>query len=178
MTDFPTEPQGLEARVVYSGVTTDGEEHVDVLYTEEPVPEPGGVKNAVADAASAVGDRASDAASAVGDAAGGAASAMTGAVSDAAETVKEAAPSRQQLKRGAHRIGELAQDSPLGLALTGACVGFLAGMLLPTTTVDEKIAPYAEQVVDRARDAGHTAVEQGRQAMQKAAPAVGAALRG
>ena len=51
-------------------------------------------------------------------------------------------------------------------------------MLVPTTSVDEKIAPYAEQVVDQARVAGHTAVEQGKHAVQEAAPAVGAALKG
>ena len=170
MTDFSNEPQNLESRVIYSGVTGDGaQEEVEVVYTEETFVEEdgGGVKESAAGAAQTVGDTASDAAHTVGDAA-----------SSAATAVKEAAPSKQQIKQGISRVGQLAQESPAGLALTGACVGFLAGMLVPTTSVDEKIGPFAEQVVDQARVAGHTAVEQGRQAVQEAAPAVGAALKG
>ena len=170
MTDFSNEPQDLESRVIYTGVTGDGvQEEVEVVYTEEtiPVDDGDGVRETVAGAAQTVGDTASDAAHTVGDAAAGAATA-----------VKEAAPSRQQIKQGISRVGQLAQESPAGLALTGACVGFLAGMLVPTTKADEKIGPFAEQVVDQARVAGHTAVEQGKQAVQEAAPAVGAALKG
>ncbi len=177
MTDFSNEPQDLESRVIYSGVTGDGEEHVEVVYTEETVAEGGGVKDAVSGAASTVGDTVSGAASAVGDTASDAASAVGDAAGGAATAVKEAAPSKQQLKQGVSRVGQLAQESPFGLAITGACVGFLAGMLAPTTTVDEKIAPYAEQVVDKAREAGQTAVEQGKHAVQEAAPAAAAALR-
>ena len=162
--EFSNEPQGLESRVIYSGVTTDGEEHVEVYAEETVLPEDGvreipaddgGVRETVADAAHTVGD----------------------AASGAAATVKHAAPGKQQLKQGFNRVGQLAQESPAGLALTGACVGFLAGMLLPTTSVDEKIGPYAEQIVDQARVAGHQAVEQGKHAMQEAAPAAAAALR-
>ncbi len=175
MTEFSNEPQDLESRVIYSGVT--GDEQVEVVYAESTVDEGGGVKDAVAGAASTVGDTASDAASAVGGAATGAASAVGDAASGAASAVKEAAPSKQQIKQGVSRVGQLAQESPFGLAITGACVGFLAGMLVPTTSVDEKIGPFAEQVVDQARIAGHTAVEQGKQAVQEAAPAAAAALR-
>jgi len=186
MTDFSNTTPDLESRVVYSGVTAD-DEQVEVVYTETPVDESGGVKDTVAGAAAAVGDTASDAAHVVGDAASDAAHVVGDAASDAARTVgdaatsaagavKEAAPSRQQLKQGVSRVAELAQESPFGLAITGACVGFLTGMLIPTTAVDEKIAPYAEQVVDQARVAGHTVVEQSKQAVQEAAPAVGAAL--
>ena len=164
--EFSNQPQDLESRVIYSGVTGDGDEQVEVVYTEETVAEGGGVKDAVAGAAHTVGDTASDAASAVGDAATGAATA-----------VKEAAPSKQQIKQGVNRVGQLAQESPFGLAITGACVGFLTGMLIPTTSVDEKIGPFAEQVVDQARIAGHSAVEQGKHAVQEAAPAAAAALR-
>lgn len=181
MTDFSNEPQNLESRVIYSGVTGEGaQEEVEVVYTEETFVEGdgGGVKESVAGAAQTVGDTASDAAHAVGDAASDAAHTVGDAASSAATAVKEAAPSTQQLKQGISRVGQLAQESPAGLALTGACVGFLAGMLVPTTSVDEKIAPYAEQVVDQARVAGQTAVEQGKQAVQEAAPAVGAALKG
>lgn len=168
MTDYQRAPDDLESRLIYPEVIAD--EVPEVVLVEATVDDGHHLKDDVADAADAVADKAGDAAHALSDAA-----------THAASAVKEAAPSGAQLKRGVDRVGELAQQSPIGLVLTGACVGFLAGMLLPTTTVDEKIGPYAEQVVDRAREAGHTAVEQGKHAMQEAAPApapaVGAALR-
>jgi len=185
MTDFRYESRNLESRLIYPPPPG---EH-DALHTVEVHEEEGGIKDTVADAAATVGETASGAASTVGDKAGDAASSIGDATSDAASavgdaatraagTVTDAAPSRQQLKRGANQVAQLAQESPFGLVITGACVGFLTGMLLPTTVVDEKMGPFAEQVVDQARVAGHSAVEQGKHAMQEAAPAVGAALKG
>ncbi|MDP9383985.1 MAG: hypothetical protein M3P50_01910 [Actinomycetota bacterium] len=80
-------------------------------------------------AASAVADKAGDAPSAIGDATSNAASAVGDAATHAAGTVKDAAPSKQQLRRGVDRVAQLAQESPFGLVITGACVGFLTGML-------------------------------------------------
>jgi len=194
MTDYRSDSDDLKSRLLYPDIAEApvpelaGDGGPEVVLVETTLDEEHHLKDDVADAADAVADKAGDAAStvsgaagdvahAVGEAAGDAAHAVSDATTHAASAVKEAAPSRAQIKRGANRVAELAQESPFGLVITGACVGFLTGMLLPTTTVDEKMGPYAEQVVDRAREAGHSAVEQGKHAMQEAAPAVGAALR-
>jgi len=196
MSEHGHDPRDLESRLLYPNAVADDviappDEFgaPEVILVEETHEEGHGLRQDAADAAASVGETAHDAASAVGgaaqdaaskvgDVAGDAASAVSDATTQAASAVKEAAPSKEQVKRGAHRVAQLAQESPFGLAITGACVGFLAGMLVPTTSVDEKIGPYAEQVVDKAREAGHSAVEQGKHAMQEAGPAVGAALRG
>jgi len=194
MTDYRSDTDDLESRLRYPGIADEPVPELpvhgvpDVVLIETTIEEESHLKDDVTDAADAVADKAghaasavsgaaSDAVHAVGDAAGDAAHAVSDATTHAASAVKEAAPSRAQMRRGADRVAHLAQESPFGLVITGACVGFLTGMLLPTTKVDEKMGPYAEQVVDRAREAGHTAVEQGKHAMQEAAPAVGAALR-
>ena len=76
-------------------------------------------------------------------------------------------------RRPVARVAGLARERPLGLAFTGACAGFLAGMLLPTTSLDERLAPYAGRIADRTREAGHTAFERGKHAVQAAEPRMG-----
>jgi gas vesicle protein len=64
----------------------------------------------------------------------------------------------------------VAQENPLGLALGAVGVGFLAGMLIPSTRVeDEKIGPVADQVKDKARETGEEAMERGKDVAQQAA---------
>ncbi len=84
---------------------------------------------------------------------------LTGKVSDAA-------PDGQQVKRAAG----VAQENPLGLALGGVAVGFIAGLLVPTSRVeDEKIGPMADQVKDQIKETGQEAVERGKDVAQQAA---------
>jgi gas vesicle protein len=84
---------------------------------------------------------------------------LTGKVSDAA-------PDGQQVKRAA----AVAQENPLGLALGGVAVGFIAGLLVPTSRVeDEKIGPMADQVKDQIKETGQEAVERGKDVAQQAA---------
>jgi gas vesicle protein len=84
---------------------------------------------------------------------------LTGKVSDVT-------PDGRQVKRAAG----VAQENPLGLALGGVAVGVIAGLLLPTSRVeDEKIGPMADQVKDQIKETGEEAMERGKDVAQQAA---------
>ena len=88
----------------------------------------------------------------------------------AGQSVGEATPDPEQVSRQAKRAASVAQENPLGLAVGAAAVGFLAGMLIPSTRVeDEKLGPVADDVKDRAKQTGQEALERGKQVAQDAA---------
>jgi ElaB/YqjD/DUF883 family membrane-anchored ribosome-binding protein len=63
----------------------------------------------------------------------------------------------------------VAQENPLGLAIGGIAVGFLAGILVPSSRVeDEKLGPMADQVKDQIKETGQEAVERGKDVAQQA----------
>jgi ElaB/YqjD/DUF883 family membrane-anchored ribosome-binding protein len=85
-------------------------------------------------------------------------------------SVGEATPDAGHVKHQAKRAASVAQENPLGLAVGAVAVGFLAGMLIPSTRVeDEKLGPVADDVKDRAKETGHEALERGKQVAQDAA---------
>jgi gas vesicle protein len=95
--------------------------------------------------------------------------AVTSKVRGATEAVSSAAsavvPSKQRLRSVRHT----AERNPLGLAVGGAAVGFLVGLLLPSTRVeDEHIGEMAGQIKDTAREASHDALERGKDVAQSA----------
>jgi gas vesicle protein len=64
----------------------------------------------------------------------------------------------------------VAQQNPLGLAIGAAAVGFLVGMLIPATEIeDQRIGPVADQLKSQARQSGQGAIEQGKQVAQETA---------
>jgi hypothetical protein len=72
---------------------------------------------------------------------------------------------RDRARRGLR----IARENPLGLAVAGAAVGFLAGVAVPSTRIeDERLGPAADQVKEAAREAGHEVVERGKSAAQTA----------
>jgi gas vesicle protein len=74
--------------------------------------------------------------------------------------------------RQARRAGGVARENPVGLAVGAAAVGFLAGTLLPRTRFeDEQIGEQADQLKDRAREIGESAVEHGKAVASDAADA-------
>jgi gas vesicle protein len=83
-----------------------------------------------------------------------------------------ATPDGDQAKEGAKKAVSVAQENPLGLALGAVGVGFLAGLVVPSTSVEnEKIGPIADEVKDKARETGEEALERGKQVAQEAAGA-------
>ena len=84
--------------------------------------------------------------------------------------VGEATPDGHQVKEGAQQAVGIAQENPLGLAIGGIAAGFLAGMMLPSTKVeDEKVGPIADQVKETAAETGHEALERGREVASQVA---------
>jgi gas vesicle protein len=84
--------------------------------------------------------------------------------------VSGSTPDSGEVKQGAKRAVGIAQENPLGLALGAAAVGFLAGLLIPSTSVeDEKVGPLADQVKEKAKETGQEAMERGKQVAGEAA---------
>jgi Protein of unknown function (DUF3618) len=84
--------------------------------------------------------------------------------------ISESTPDTGDVKQGARRAVGIAQENPLGLALGAVAVGFVGGLLLPSTRVeDEKLGPMADQVKDKAKETGQEAVERGKEVAQQAA---------
>ena len=100
----------------------------------------------------------------------GAASSAKERLVGAGQTVGEATPDSEQVKRQARRAKSVAQENPLGLAVGAVAVGFLAGMLIPSTRVeDEKMGSLSDDVIERAKETGQEALERGKQVAQDAA---------
>ena len=86
--------------------------------------------------------------------------------------VSDATPDAGDVKQGAQQAVGVAQENPLGLALGGVAAGFLLGMALPSTRIeDERVGPMADEVKQRAAETGQEALERGKQVAQDAAEA-------
>jgi hypothetical protein len=102
----------------------------------------------------------------------GAAARARDAVSGSAGRAGDAVPSGQEVKQTARRAVGIAESNPLGLAIGAAALGFLAGMLAPSTRLeDEKLGTVADQVKQQAAEVGQEAVERGRHVAQQATQA-------
>jgi ElaB/YqjD/DUF883 family membrane-anchored ribosome-binding protein len=96
------------------------------------------------------------------------------AISTRVDTVKEkvtgATPSGGDVKQGARQAAGMARENPLGLAIGATAVGFVAGMLIPSTKIeDEHIGPMADQVKEKAKETGQEAMERGKEVARQAA---------
>jgi hypothetical protein len=90
--------------------------------------------------------------------------------SGARDSVSESTPSSGDVKQGARQAVGVAKENPLGLAIGATAVGFVAGLLIPSTRVeDEKIGPMADQLKEQAKETGQEAVERGKHVAQQAA---------
>ena len=89
--------------------------------------------------------------------------AVTSKVKGATDAVVSAAgtvvPSRQRLRS----VKNTAERNPLGLVVGGAAVGFVVGLLLPSTRVeDEQIGDMAARLKDTAKETGQEALDRGK----------------
>jgi gas vesicle protein len=86
--------------------------------------------------------------------------------------VGDAAPDGEQVKQNARRAAGMAQENPLGLAIGSIAAGFIIGLLLPSSNVeDRRLGPVADDVKAKAKETGHEALERGQQVAQEAAEA-------
>jgi gas vesicle protein len=96
--------------------------------------------------------------------------AVTGRVASVKESITGSTPSGDDVKDVAKRGAGVAQENPLGLAVGSIAIGFLAGMLIPSTRVEnEKLGPVADQVKDQVKETGQEALDRGRQVAQEVA---------
>jgi gas vesicle protein len=91
--------------------------------------------------------------------------AVTSKVSGATSAVSDSMPGGPEMGR----MRRTAERNPLGLAIGGAAVGFLAGLLAPPTRMeDERLGPMADDVKDAAMETGREALERGKHVAQAA----------
>jgi hypothetical protein len=77
-------------------------------------------------------------------------------------------PGSDQVKHGAAKVG-VGKENPVGLAIVGAAAGFIAGTLLPKTTIeDEKLGQASDQVTDTVKEAGQEALVRGKAVVEDA----------
>jgi ElaB/YqjD/DUF883 family membrane-anchored ribosome-binding protein len=131
---------------------------------------PSRAKDAVSDKVENMKSKVSDTATRAKEAVVGTASRASGAVSETTSRVGDATPSGGQVKQQAKRAAGLAQENPLGLAIGAAAVGFLAGLAVPSTRVEnERLGPMADQVKDKVKETGQEALDRGKQVAQEVA---------
>jgi gas vesicle protein len=100
----------------------------------------------------------------------GAKDSVTETVGGAKDSAMSATPSAGDVQQGAKKAVGIAQSNPLGLAVGAVAVGFLAGMLIPSTNIeDEKIGPMADQVKDQISSTAHEAMEHGKAVVSETA---------
>jgi ElaB/YqjD/DUF883 family membrane-anchored ribosome-binding protein len=101
---------------------------------------------------------------------GSAKEAIAGTTESVSSRVSEGTPDVQDVKRTAKRAAGMAQENPLGLAIGAAAVGFLVGLLVPSTRIeDERLGDLADQVKGKAVETGQEALDRGKQVVQEAA---------
>jgi gas vesicle protein len=99
-------------------------------------------------------------------------------ISGVGSQVSDSTPDAGELKQGTLQAVGIVQENPLGLAIGAAAVGFLAGMLIPSTKIeDERIGPMADQVKEQAKQTGEEALQHGREIAQETAETAGQKAR-
>ena len=85
-------------------------------------------------------------------------------MSGTASRVGEATPDGDEVKEGARQVVGIAEENPIGLALGGVAAGFLAGMLLPSTKLeDRRVGPMADELKSKVKETAEEAVERGKE---------------
>ena len=117
------------------------------------------VKSKVSETATRAKEAVTGTTSRVGDAASG-----------TAARVGDATPTGGEAKQQAKRAVSLAKENPLGLAVGAVALGFLTGLVVPSTRVEnERLGPVADQVKDKVKETGQEALDRGKQVAQEAA---------
>ena len=96
--------------------------------------------------------------------------AVTGRIAGMKDSVAGATSNVLPSGERVSRAKDTAERNPLGLAIGGVAVGFVAGLLLPSTRIEnEKMGEMSDRVVDAVKETAGDAVESGRHVAQDAA---------
>jgi len=88
------------------------------------------------------------------------------------DSVVGAIPDRDQIVGGAKQAKGMAETNPLGLAFGAIALGFLAGLAVPATRIEnERIGPAADQLKSKVKDLGQDALDHGKQVVTEVAQA-------
>jgi hypothetical protein len=148
------DPRDIEQRI--EATREQMGETVEALSAKADVP--GRVKGYVGDKTDAVASKVT-----------GAKEKVTGVAGSATDSGNQLAGQASQTVRTGAGI---AKENPLGLAVGSVAAGFLVGMLLPTSRIeDERFGPISDQVKEQAREVGGEAIDHGKQIAQDAAHA-------
>jgi len=94
--------------------------------------------------------------------------AVVGKADSLVSSVTGVVPDKGEVVEGARKVG-LSKENPLGLVIGSAAGGFVVGLLVPLTRVeDEKIGETADQVKDAVKESGQEAFGRGKQVAQEA----------
>jgi hypothetical protein len=94
---------------------------------------------------------------------------IVGTASSARDSMSSSMPSMdtESIKGKARKGASVAQQNPLGLAVGSMALGFLAGMSVPSTRIeDERLGPVADQVKDKVKETSQEALDRGKQVAQ------------
>ena len=95
--------------------------------------------------------------------------AVTSKVSGAKDAVTSVVPSKESMGRRARSLKSTAKSNPIGLGIGAAALGFVAGLFIPSTRVEEEhLGEAATRVRETAAEAGHEALERGKDVAQSA----------
>ena len=99
-------------------------------------------------------------------------------VSDVSGRVSDRAPSTEDVKAQTRRAAGLVRENPLGLAVGAAAAGFIVGMLLPSTRMeDERLGQAADTIKAKAAETGQEALSRGQQVAKDVAQTAGQTAR-
>jgi gas vesicle protein len=94
--------------------------------------------------------------------------AVKSTVTGVTDRVTGVVPDRRQLST----VKDAAERNPLGLVVGGVAVGFIAGLLVPSTRVEnQRMGELSDRVVDAAKETAGEAAERGREVASAAADA-------
>jgi gas vesicle protein len=97
--------------------------------------------------------------------------AVVGKVDALVSTVSGAVPDGEQVAAGAAKVG-VSKQNPVGMVIGGAAVGLLAGLMIPSTRMeDEQIGDIAEQMKETVKETGSEALQRSKQVAQDVATA-------
>lgn len=97
--------------------------------------------------------------------------AVVGKVDALVSTVSGVVPDGEQVAAGAAKVG-VSKQNPVGMVIGGAAVGLLAGLMIPSTRMeDEQIGDIAEQMKDTVKETGNEALQRSKQVAQDVATA-------
>jgi DNA segregation ATPase FtsK/SpoIIIE-like protein len=103
--------------------------------------------------------------------------AVVGRADSLVSTVTGVVPDKGEVVEGARKVG-VSKENPLGLAIGGVAVGFVLGLVVPSTRVeDERIGETADQVKDAVRESGQEAFDRGKFVAQEAIDAATGTVR-